>query len=778
MESKEDEEYKAYRATVMLDSAKRLGTLAGRGWELSPADQTHERQILNGQHDTATVKHSDIYLEYKEKNKPVTDAEQVQKIKAGFSQDHQEGALVKAIANKMAQTNYLDPAEQSLMDYYTGRAKTSGTAAEKLLIYDTVLHEVRNALAASQQPINLSPLPQAHPLQPEARPIEQATPATQTEPLAQNPIPEPTPIINPIVEPAAKHPLDTPASSAHIPADSKEQTVDWAFYKDAKEQTVDWVFYKVDDTLSGQPGDQSHETSYAENLRFFEGIEASEYELLLPAEFESIREYLKNDGYLSNQEISAALYDASLTKEELAHKVDTIGGEKTDDQTKERITDYLWDIHQTVMDSPFRDLDPAAQYHVTAIEQRPAPPLDAALELNQKREEQKQAKNPQKDEDGIVRTALKLKVFEGGLLANLLHNYKTMALLIDKLTGVHALTDQKQKPQNKIMETPVLAPRYSWEQIEKDFKGTNITKDLLEKSGNLNDFLNGRRTGILTMNQNDGAGTLTPFSGKMYIHEIPGQGPRVGFIASKEEIRLPNSYLGHTLTPDDKKNLLSGKEMGRPVELTDKVTSEKFMAFVGLDTENNKLTVLRQDRVRWPETLLGAAITPQQKATLKEGKAIRLEGMTGKDGNVFSADVRISAAKRSFQFMKVPEQAQKQTVSQEVKQPPLTKQQKQEATRQKGETPDATGQKAQQKKKETPAQKAGSDPNTKKAVSVVSKNGQSRVSTAKTAGATTQKSGAKQTPGKKQQETIVNGATKENQAVKGLKAKPKSKLRM
>ena len=641
----ETEEDKTYRAKVRLDSAKRLGAMAGRGWERSPFDQIHENQIKAGLHDTPAIKLSHIHLEYVEKNKPIIDAEQVGKIKAGFSLDHEEAAIVKGIAKKMAQTSHLDPAEQSLLDYYTGRAKHSGTAAEKMEIYTTVLLEESKRVSSGEQPGILSPLLATNQPGVVATPIAevQQTRTAQPEPISLNPLVEQTPNVNPVIEQPTQRPVDTTTTSSQIPSDSQESA-------------IDWVFYKVDDTATGQPTQHAHETSYAENLRFYEGIEASEYELLLPAEFEDIRAYLKNDGYLSNEEISTALYDASLTKEELAHKVDTIGGEKTDNHTKERITDYLWDIHQTVMDSPFRDLDPTAQYHVTAIQQRHLTPQEA-LTLNQKKEGEKDAKKPQKDEEGILRTALKLKVFEGGLLSNLLHNYKTVALLMDKIVGLHPVNNQEKTPQNKIMETPVLTPRYAWEQIEKDFKSTNITKDLLEKSGNLNDFLNGRRTGVLTMNQDDGTGTVTPFSGKMYIHEIPGQGPRVGFIASKEEISLPNSYLGHTLTPEDKKNLLSGKEMGRAVDLADKVTGDKFKAFVGLDTDNNKLTVLRQERVRWPDTLMGVALTPEQKAILKEGKAIRLDGMTGIDGKVFNADVRISAAKRSFQFLKIPEQA-------------------------------------------------------------------------------------------------------------------------
>ena len=540
----DEQTYQKFREEVAIKSAKRLGAMVGRGWELSPFDQTHLKQIQAGSHDTLTVNSSAIYAEYVAKNKPVVDPEQVEKIKKGLSVDNEEGAIVKEMAKKMAQTNHLDPAEQSLLDYYQSRSLTSGTAAEKISIYNTVLLETSKNLPPQEQPVHLSapsvttPEPDMTGKPVEIQPEVHHSLTPSSEPIRENPVVEQNPVVAHV-------------SGSEIPL--VEQPIPQPDSAQPQSQGPDWVIY-VAPVTDEQPT-PSPETSYAENLRFFEGIEASEYELLLPAEYEDIRAYLKNDSYLSNEEITVALYDASLTKDELAHKVDTIGDTKTDDQTKEQITNYLWDIHQTVMDSPFKDLDPTASYQVTAIQQRTIKPEEDPA-LNQEAKSQKEPKNPQQNEDGILRTALKLKVFEGGMVANMLHNYKTMALLMEKILYRSEQDKLTQTPQNKIMETPVLAPRYTWDQVEKDIKPFGLTKESLQKSGNLDDFLNGRRTGVLSLNQTDAGGTVTPLSGKLYIAEVPNQGPRVFIQAQKEEIRLPNSYLGHTLTPEDKKNLL------------------------------------------------------------------------------------------------------------------------------------------------------------------------------------------------------------------------------
>ena len=422
-------------------------------------------------------------------------------------------------------------------------------------------------------------------------------------------------------------------------------------------QTVEFRFNPVShETPLNQPGG-----SDTEALKVYEQIEATRYELLLPPEAEEIRQFLRNDGYLSNEEISRALYDAGLKRKELQHTVETLDSSKNPDIIA-KITDYLWDVHESVMDSPLREhLAPDGKYELVAIIHNPdglraqEQPTQNPDDLTRREAER---------EKGLVSRLLSLKTFDGGMVANMLHNHQMMQEIIEKLLGVH------NQPQSQtIMEIPT-ATRYDWNQIKDQMERNGVTRESLEKSGNLDNLLNGRRTETLQLSRRDEQGAETPVSGRLYIAEVPGKGPVVYLSPERQELKLPVSYQGHVFSKQDQENMLKNGEMGRVVTLKDKITQEPYQAFIGVDPTNKSLTVMRQERFTPPTKLLGAELSPEQREALRNHQVVRVRNMIGDDQKPFTADVQINVNKRSFAFKRVNEQEQKISARQTKKQSP------------------------------------------------------------------------------------------------------------
>ena len=184
----------------------------------------------------------------------------------------------------------------------------------------------------------------------------------------------------------------------------------------------------------------------------------------------------------------------------------------------------------------------------------------------------------------------------------------------------------------------------------------------------MDDLLNGRKTGLLQLTQMGEGDRPFLVSGKLYIVNTPDNGPIIGIQPERKQLLLPNQFLGYELTDRHKQNLEKRGEMGKRVDLTDKVTGKTFAGYVGVDPDTKSLTVLRAERLRVPQTIKGITLTKPQQKNLEQGRAIKLEGMTGNNGQTFNAYVQVSAAKRSLTFANIPDNAIRQTVDQKTAQ--------------------------------------------------------------------------------------------------------------
>lgn len=193
--------------------------------------------------------------------------------------------------------------------------------------------------------------------------------------------------------------------------------------------------------------------------------------------------------------------------------------------------------------------------------------------------------------------------------------------------------------------------RISMEQIPfEKLEKVGIKKDFVDhmESKELKDFLNGFRSEKLyTVNakindqeyripakirlkqENDG-------SVDVKIHPI-------------QRLHIPDEYMGHKFTKEDKAALLNDKNLGKTVELTGK-DGKKDNYYLGIDNKTNELIPLRTKHIQVPEKIKGASLSEEQQQKLAKGEKVTLDKMTGKNGKTFSAVLQVDAANRSINF--------------------------------------------------------------------------------------------------------------------------------
>jgi hypothetical protein len=186
--------------------------------------------------------------------------------------------------------------------------------------------------------------------------------------------------------------------------------------------------------------------------------------------------------------------------------------------------------------------------------------------------------------------------------------------------------------------------RIDWKQFER----LGLTRENLEKNGNLDRLLNRQKTDLLPISLKlDDISLRT--DARLGLREMPDGKLSVSIHAIRKESELDRYYFGVKFSEEDKQNLLKTGNLGRIAEVQYK-QGETTPVLISLDRQTNELISVRADKIRIPENVKGIELNAAQKKDLSEGKAVWLENMTSKNGKEFSAYFQFNADKRSFEF--------------------------------------------------------------------------------------------------------------------------------
>ena len=201
--------------------------------------------------------------------------------------------------------------------------------------------------------------------------------------------------------------------------------------------------------------------------------------------------------------------------------------------------------------------------------------------------------------------------------------------------------DQQQNNQYRYNESMI-----NWDQL----KNFGLSREYLQERGLLDSMLKGYKTNqLVPINLNFGSAVLRT-DARLSLQQSNTGEVVLAIHGIRKQPELERPYFGHIFSEEDKKNLLETGNMGRVVELKGR-NGEYIPSFISLDKMTNEVVAMRADNVYIPKEINGVQLTDQEKNDLREGKKVYIEGMTAKSGNEFNAHIQVSAERRGIDFI-------------------------------------------------------------------------------------------------------------------------------
>jgi len=209
--------------------------------------------------------------------------------------------------------------------------------------------------------------------------------------------------------------------------------------------------------------------------------------------------------------------------------------------------------------------------------------------------------------------------------------------------------------------------RMSMDQIPFDkLEKVGIKRDLIEKmeKREMTDFLNGYRSDKLyTVNAKVGDQDYKiPAKVRLQSKEDGSVDIRLHPI---QRLNVPDEYLGHKFSKEEKGALLNDRNLGKTVELTGR-DGKKDNYYLSIDPKTNEMIPLRARYIQIPDKIKGVTLTAEQKDKLAAGQKVTVDGMTGKNDKKFSATLQVDAAGRNISFKNFKSENQEQSQEQKA----------------------------------------------------------------------------------------------------------------
>lgn len=203
-----------------------------------------------------------------------------------------------------------------------------------------------------------------------------------------------------------------------------------------------------------------------------------------------------------------------------------------------------------------------------------------------------------------------------------------------------AQTAQDGQPKYRFNESMI-----DWEQL----KHFGLSREYLQERGLLDSMLKGYKTNqVVPISMNFGSAVLRTDARLSFQQST--QGPVVlGIHGIRQQPDLERPFFGHIFSEEDKKNLRESGNMGRVVNL--RVRNEDVPSFLSIDRLTNEIVAMKAENAYIPEKISGVTLTDQEKAELREGKAIYVEGMTSKAGNSFDTYLQFNADRKGLEYI-------------------------------------------------------------------------------------------------------------------------------
>ena len=201
--------------------------------------------------------------------------------------------------------------------------------------------------------------------------------------------------------------------------------------------------------------------------------------------------------------------------------------------------------------------------------------------------------------------------------------------------------DGTQQPKYRYNESMI-----NWEEL----KNFGLSREYLMERGLLDQMLRGYKTNqVLPISMNFGSAVLRT-DARLSFQQSVGGPIVLGIHGIRQKPELERPYFGHIFSEEDKKNLLETGNMGRVVELKGR-NGEYIPSFISIDKLTNEVVAMRAENAYIPQEIKGVKLTDQEINDLREGKKVFIEGMISNNGKEFDAHIQVNAERRGIEYI-------------------------------------------------------------------------------------------------------------------------------
>jgi len=215
------------------------------------------------------------------------------------------------------------------------------------------------------------------------------------------------------------------------------------------------------------------------------------------------------------------------------------------------------------------------------------------------------------------------------------------------------MAKKNETPQQAAQDGGQQQPKYrynesmiNWEELKK----FGLSREYLQERGLLDQMLKGYKTNqVVPISMNFGSAVLRT-DARLSFQQSVGGPIVLGIHGIRQKPELDRPYFGHIFSEEDKKNLLETGNMGRVVELKGR-NGEYILSFVSIDKLTNEVVAMRAENAFIPKEIKGVQLTEQEQNDLREGKKVFIEGMISNNGKEFDAHIQINAERRGIEYI-------------------------------------------------------------------------------------------------------------------------------
>lgn len=201
--------------------------------------------------------------------------------------------------------------------------------------------------------------------------------------------------------------------------------------------------------------------------------------------------------------------------------------------------------------------------------------------------------------------------------------------------------DGTQQPKYRYNESMI-----NWEEL----KNFGLSREYLMERGLLDQMLRGYKTNqVVPISMNFGSAVLRT-DARLSFQQSVGGPIVLGIHGIRQKPELERPYFGHIFSEEDKKNLLETGNMGRVVELKGR-NGEYIPSFISIDKLTNEVVAMRAENAYIPQEIKGVKLTDQEINDLREGKKVFIEGMISNNGKEFDAHILVNAERRGIEYI-------------------------------------------------------------------------------------------------------------------------------